>query len=159
MYLRRCHPCPNCGTMLDEEKIEKPDRYFICPNCGRALCREDELETFPNKYCGYCGTEIASVKKKALAEKEQETETATWNDEDNHVKRACEHYGISDEEQRKGFLLFKTRDELFRLLYGVNAMQLQTSSKRFSATIHYDAEWEDWAITIDEYDTNQEGKV
>lgn len=84
---------------------------------------------------------------------------AKWDEENNHVKRACEHYGISDEEQRKGFLLFKTRDELFRLLYGVNAMQLQTSSKRFSATIHYDAEWEDWAITIDEYDTNQEGKV
>ena len=106
-----------------------------------------------------CGIEIASAKKETLKEKNQATEATTWDDEDNHVKRACEHYGISDAEQRKGFLLFKTRDELFRLLYGVNAMQLQTSSKRFIATIHYDAEWEDWAITIDEYDTNQEGKV
>lgn len=58
------HVCQTCGKALWEDKKKK---FFVCPKCGCALCKEEELGNFEQKYCGFCGTELASAKKEAMA--------------------------------------------------------------------------------------------
>jgi predicted RNA-binding Zn-ribbon protein involved in translation (DUF1610 family) len=62
LELKECYACPRCGRVIKEKRA-----YFVCPHCGRALCEKQELETFPNKYCGFCGGELASAVKETLA--------------------------------------------------------------------------------------------
>lgn len=61
-HFKELYVCPK-GHAINGEKR----KYFVCPDCGRALCEEKDLIQFNANYCGYCGKELASAMKEALA--------------------------------------------------------------------------------------------
>lgn len=62
-HFKQFHSCPKCGGAIDGEKQE----FFICPECENAICLKVELKWHPFKYCGNCGTNLASAKIRAMA--------------------------------------------------------------------------------------------
>jgi len=60
---KKFYTCPSCGNAISGEKRQ----YLACPNCGAALCRKKDIKDFDNTYCGNCGYNLSSVKKRVMA--------------------------------------------------------------------------------------------
>lgn len=69
-FFKKYYSCPHCGRAISGEKRI----YFSCPNCGNALCRKKDLKSFKGKYCGNCGYDLSSAKKRAAALLREERE-------------------------------------------------------------------------------------